>query len=150
MHIDAPLKPPHDDRLAQPNMTEAEIREWIDACNHEPARRVLRTYLFLISDGFGLGGDKLEAALREAFPHFQDGSPITAERIKSIGAEYLDMVMGWEPSKTELEFQDQDGDTHKIIYDGGVEESGIFCGWIIPEDANWEVRALAQAKGTQA
>ncbi|MGN6063800.1 hypothetical protein [Brevundimonas diminuta] len=28
-------------------MTEAEVRQWIDACNHEPARQVLRDYLAL-------------------------------------------------------------------------------------------------------
>lgn len=28
-------------------MTEREVRQWIDACNHEPARQVLRDYLAL-------------------------------------------------------------------------------------------------------
>lgn len=50
--VDAPLKPPHDDRLASPDMTPEQIRQWIGACNHEPARRVLRTYLVMLESGF--------------------------------------------------------------------------------------------------
>lgn len=44
-HVDAPMPFPNDSRLADPDMTPEQIREWIEACNHEPARRVLRQYL---------------------------------------------------------------------------------------------------------
>lgn len=38
---------PHQPQPAAEAMTEAEVRQWIDACNHEPARQVLRDYLAL-------------------------------------------------------------------------------------------------------
>lgn len=44
-HVDAPMPFPNDSRLAEPDMTPQQIREWIEACNHEPARRVLRQYI---------------------------------------------------------------------------------------------------------
>lgn len=43
---------PHDRRFAEPDMTELQIRDWIEACNHEPARRVLRQYLAFKEFGF--------------------------------------------------------------------------------------------------
>lgn len=43
--IDAPMPFPNDSRLAE---TEVQIQQWIQACNHEPARRVLRRYLGMI------------------------------------------------------------------------------------------------------
>lgn len=39
-------------RLAAPPMTDEQIRIWINACNHEPARQVLRTYLIMKQGGF--------------------------------------------------------------------------------------------------
>jgi len=79
----------------------------------------------------------IEQALRDAFPHFQDDSPITPERIREIGKEYSEMVMGWQPCVNEIDFTDQNGDTRKIVYDSGDHEAGIYAGWTIPEDADW-------------
>lgn len=78
---------------------------------------------------------EIEAALREAFPHFQDDRPITADAIKKIGCEYLEMVMGWEPQKSEIEFIDHDGNTHKIVFDPGEFEIGVGSGWYLDEDS---------------
>lgn len=83
----------------------------------------------------------LVEALRDAFPHFQNDEPVTPETIKKIGQEYFEMVMGWEPSKTEIEFFDQNGTTRTLVYEDG-EDSG---GWTIPDAADWEVSALANA-----
>lgn len=77
----------------------------------------------------------IEAALRDAFPHFQDGAPITADAIRGIGREYLEMVMGWEPSKTEMEFTDNDGNVRKIVYDSGDDTVGISSGWVLADDS---------------
>jgi hypothetical protein len=78
----------------------------------------------------------LVAAVRGAFPHFQEGAPITPEAIKSIGKEYLEMVMGWEPQKTEIEFADDDGNIRKIVYKPGEYEAGSFPGWVLSDDAS--------------
>lgn len=53
-HTDAPLTPPRDPRVAPPPMTNAEIRQWIDACNHEPARQVLRSIVGLREEKFDI------------------------------------------------------------------------------------------------
>lgn len=66
---DAPMKPPHDERLAEPDMTETQIRQWIEACNHEPARRVLRGYLMMANAGLDPRPEisRLRMAVRVAF-----------------------------------------------------------------------------------
>lgn len=76
----------------------------------------------------------IEQALRAAFPHFQDDAPITADAIRSIGREYLEMVMGWEPSKTEIKFIDHGGNLHKIVFEPGDYETGISAGWVLADD----------------
>lgn len=53
-HTDAPLTPPRDPRVAPPPMTNAEIRQWIEACNHEPARQVLRSIVGLREEKFDI------------------------------------------------------------------------------------------------
>lgn len=78
----------------------------------------------------------IESALRDAFPHFQDDAPITPEAIKSIGREYLEMVMGWEPQKTEIEFADDDGNIRKIVYEPGEYEAGTYPGWVLDDSAS--------------
>lgn len=83
---------------------------------------------------FDFAQTPIEAALRDAFPHFQDDAPITPEAIKGIGKEYLEMVMGWEPQKTEIEFADDDGNIRKIVYEPGEYESGSFPGWVLADD----------------
>lgn len=77
---------------------------------------------------------QIEAALRDAFPHFQDGSPITPEAIRGIGKEYLDMVMSWEPHKDEIEFADHNGTIRKIVFEPGDYEVGINAGWVLEDD----------------
>lgn len=79
---------------------------------------------------------EIEAALRDAFPHFQSDEPITAEAIRSIGREFTDMVMGWEPQKNEIEFIDHNGKTHTIINDAGDYEVGINPGWVLADDSD--------------
>jgi hypothetical protein len=76
----------------------------------------------------------IESALRAAFPHFQDGAEITADAIRSIGREYLDMVMSWEPQKTEIEFADHNGTIRKIVFEPGDYEAGIGDGWVLEDD----------------
>lgn len=79
--------------------------------------------------------NEIEAALRKAFPHFQDDRPITPEAIKEIGREYLEMVMGWEPQKTEIEFADHDGNINKIVYEPGEFEAGLSPAWVLSDDS---------------
>ena len=81
--------------------------------------------------------DKIEDALRSAFPHFSNDEPITPEAISKIGAEWTDMVMNWAPFKTEITFSDQDGKNRKIEWLDGDPDVGMFSGYVIPEDANW-------------
>jgi hypothetical protein len=76
----------------------------------------------------------IEAALRDAFPHFQSEEPITPEAIRDIGKEYLDMVMSWEPHKDEIEFADHNGTIRKIVYEPGDYEVGINPGWVLEDD----------------
>jgi hypothetical protein len=82
----------------------------------------------------GCSAGTVEAALRDAFPHFQDGSEITPEAIRGIGKEYLDMVMSWEPHKDEIEFADHNGTIRKIVYEPGDYEVGINPGWVLEDD----------------
>lgn len=86
-------------------------------------------------------GHQIIAAHWAAFPHFQNGEPVTPEAILKIGREYQDMVMNWGPVPTEITFFDQDGKDRKIVYESGDQEAGIASGWGIPEDADWEARA---------
>ncbi len=78
----------------------------------------------------------LEPALRDAFAHFQNDEPVTPEAIKAIGREFQDMVMGWEPQKTEMEFADHEGKIRKIVYEPGDYETGIHSGWVLDDDGS--------------
>ncbi|MBO6755778.1 MAG: hypothetical protein JJ902_05595 [Roseibium sp.] len=84
--------------------------------------------------------EEIEAALRAAFPHFQNDEPITPEAIARIGAEWHDMVVNWAPFKTEIMFFDQDGEPRKIEWFSGEPEAGCFDGYVIPVDASWRVK----------
>lgn len=86
----------------------------------------------------------IEDALRNAFPHFQDNAPITPEAILSIGKEYLEMVMGWEPVKDEIEFSDHDGNLHTIIFEPGDYEVGIGDGWVLSDDSNLRAQTTGE------
>ena len=44
-------------------MTDAEVRQWIEACNHEPARQVLREYLVLRAQPPAPAPDALRVAV---------------------------------------------------------------------------------------
>ena len=83
--------------------------------------------------------DEIEAALRAAFPHFQNDEPIAPEAIKRIGAEWEDMVINWVPFKTTITFSDQDGKTRNLEWYEGEPECGSFSGYVIPDDADWQV-----------
>lgn len=98
--------------------------------------------LLAIVDRLGLtvSSVTIDQALTQAFPHFQEGRPITPEAIAAIGKEYLEMVSGWAPVVTELWFQDQDGNTRKLVFEEGELGPG---GWSMPEDAGWVVRTAA-------
>jgi hypothetical protein len=85
----------------------------------------------------------IEAALRDAFPHFQSDEPITPEAIRGIGKEYLDMVMSWEPHKDEIEFADHNGTIRKIVYEPGDYEVGINPGWVLEDDTLDEPQTAA-------
>jgi len=61
----------------------------------------------------------IEAALRDAFPHFQDGAEVTPEAIKKLGSEWFEMVMGWAPVPKEIKFQDANGNDHVLKDDEG-------------------------------
>jgi hypothetical protein len=87
---------------------------------------------------------ELEAALRSAFPHFEDDEPITPEAIRRIGHEHVDMIMCWEPQRDEIEFLDHDGKTHKIINEPGDYEVGINSGWVLSDDS--DLVSAAQGK----
>jgi hypothetical protein len=67
------------------------------------------------------------AALRDAFPHFQEDAPITPERIKSLGNEWHDMVMNWEPTKSEIPFVDSEGNTGKLVWEDGWFFEGMVA-----------------------
>lgn len=45
--VKSTLQAPASAREPGRAMTEDQIKQWIDACNHEPAREVLRQYLRL-------------------------------------------------------------------------------------------------------
>ena len=64
--------------------------------------------------------DSLCLALRESFPHFQDSVMVTADTIRGIGREYQEMVMGWAPFKTEIEFVDCVGHPGKLTFEDDV------------------------------
>ena len=76
----------------------------------------------------------IEEALRTAFPHFEDGGPITAVMIRAIGQEHREMITGWEPVKDRIDFADASGDTHTIIFDAGDDEVGEKSGWYLDGD----------------
>ncbi len=78
-------------------------------------------------------------ALRNGFPHFSHGEEVTPEAIASIAREWTEMVMGWAPVPTTIEFVDQDGTTRTLKYDAGEPDVSISSGWHIPEDADWKV-----------
>lgn len=73
-------------------MTDAQIEQWIDACNHEPAREVLRDYIKLRASlprsDTGRLREALKVALtdvaglRNALPTPSDANPI-CERIEA-------------------------------------------------------------------
>ena len=64
--------------------------------------------------------EELHAALRDAFPHFQDDALITPEVIRSIGREYIDMVMTWAPVPKQIEFVDMIGHPGKLTFEDDV------------------------------
>jgi hypothetical protein len=82
----------------------------------------------------------VEAALRDAFPHFQDDAPITPETIRAIGKEWHDMVVNWAPVQYKITFSDQDGTERNLEWE--AFEDGY--GWVIPDSETWEVRDDAQ------
>lgn len=86
--------------------------------------------------------DKLVTALANAFPHFGNGEPVTADAIAKIGHEYQDMVMNWAPTQDRIQFFDQGGDVREIEYVVGDTESGINDGWVIPSGADWEAKSV--------
>lgn len=71
---------------------------------------------------------RLESALRQAFPHFQNDEPITPEAIDAIGREYMALVS--DPGVQEITFVDHDGEEKKVIYDEGDRSVGIYGGWV--------------------
>ena len=92
----------------------------------------------------------LKAALRDAFPHFQNDEPITAEAIKGVGKEHVDMIMGWAPVRERIEFTDDDGEAFAIVYEHGDFEAGIPAGWCVPEDADWQPAPRDQVAALKA
>lgn len=81
---------------------------------------------------------EIEAALRAAFPHFQNEEPITAEGILEIGREWMRNLMKG-PDK-EITFTDQDGNERKLVYERSEAATGPYYeGYCIPEDADWSV-----------
>lgn len=87
---------------------------------------------------------RINEALRDSFPHFQstcdaEPVPILASTIRDIGREYTNMVVSWEPSVSQIDFVDQNGDTRSIIYDSGDPSVGINGGWTIAETETWEI-----------
>lgn len=72
------------------------------------------------------------AALVAAFPHFQHPSPgVTVEGVQKLGKEWLDMVMGWAPVVSVIDFIDHNGDTRQIIDEPGEFDEGIRGGWTL-------------------
>jgi len=97
---------------------------------------------FLNEASSNLGADffaehKVVKVLSQTFRHFQDGEPVTVEAVRQIGREYNEMEI--DPGPQEIEFNDQNGDLRKIVYDKGDRSVGINGGWIIAEDADWIV-----------
>jgi hypothetical protein len=72
-----------------------------------------------------------------AFPHFENGEDVNPERIKSLASEWQEMVMGWAPSASVIDFTDQEGRMRRIVDAPGDWEAGISGGWTIDEDENW-------------
>lgn len=68
-------------------------------------------------------------ALRQAFPHFQDGEPVTPEKIIELGKEYMALIMDCGPQR--IEFVDHDGNTKAIVFESGDSSVGIGDGWIL-------------------
>lgn len=71
----------------------------------------------------------IEDALRDAFPHFQDGADVTPEIIRQIGREYAAMLV--ERGPQEIEFTDHDGKSQAIIFEKGDSSVGIADGWVL-------------------
>ena len=58
--------------MSESPMTDAEVHKWIDACNHEPARQVLRDYLRLRT-ALPSGGEVVGRVSGEFQEVWQDG-----------------------------------------------------------------------------
>lgn len=73
--------------------------------------------------------DALINALRQAFPHFQDDTPVTPEAIIELGREYMALIMDAGPQR--IEFVDHDGNMKAIVYECGDSSVGIGDGWVL-------------------
>lgn len=73
---------------------------------------------------------EIEQALRAAFPHFQDGEPITPEAIRDIGREYMDLLMA---APQPVYFIDDDGRNRRLVWEAGDSSVGIPDGYVLED-----------------
>ena len=95
-------------------MTEREIQQWIEACNHEPARQVLRDYLALRPQPSGeTREDRLSAALIAMVEHFErvDAAPEDKAAIQAACEVWAGVKRDKALSTTPARAEAQDEDT---------------------------------------
>ena len=70
----SPAATPVSEAGGEPAMTDAQIKQWIEACNHEPARETLRHYLRLraLAKPAGVSLEAVVAAIESQMPATQD------------------------------------------------------------------------------
>ena len=104
----------------------------------DDAKKKAEDYLIAEAESKVVRLRDIETALRSQFPHFQNGETIDSDAIRTIGREWMDMTMNWEPQKSDLEFADFDGTIRKIVYETGDDDAGIGSGWMVADQDTGE------------